>query len=70
MDQNNNQEMYSHSIQPTQITQQIILPPLTTTIIQQIFHPPFPTTITCMPTTTAIPQEVIDLQQQPKKLDD
>jgi len=111
MDQNNNQETYPHPIQPTQISQQIILAPLPTTITcvptttttpqelfdrqqlenfddqviimdqylhpiqqnqfnQQIFLPSLPTMITCMSTTTATPQELIDLQQQPEKLDD
>ncbi|KAK4734613.1 hypothetical protein R3W88_008874 [Solanum pinnatisectum] len=57
MDQNNNQETYSNPIQPTQINQQIILPPL-------------PTTITCVPTTTTTPQEVIDRQEQLENFDD
>ncbi|KAG5617116.1 hypothetical protein H5410_016940 [Solanum commersonii] len=118
MDQNNNQETYSHPIQPTQINQQIILPPPPPTITcvatktttpqelidrkqqlenfddhviimdqnnyqemylhplqqnqfnQQIFLPSLPTTITCMSTTTATSQELINLQQQPEKLED
>ncbi|KAK4734612.1 hypothetical protein R3W88_008873 [Solanum pinnatisectum] len=56
-DQNNNQEMYLHPIQPNQSSQQIILPSL-------------PTTITCVPTTTTTPQESIYLQQQLEKSDD
>ncbi|XP_055826241.1 probable WRKY transcription factor 3 [Solanum dulcamara] len=51
MDQNNNQELYLHPIQPTQFS-------------QQIFLPPSPTTITCVPTTTTTSQELTDLQQQ------
>lgn len=46
----NNQEMYSHPIQQTQISQQIILPLLETKI-------------TCVPTTIKTPQELIDRQQ-------
>ncbi|KAG5605352.1 hypothetical protein H5410_026844 [Solanum commersonii] len=49
--------MYLDPIQPTQYSQQMFLPPL-------------PTTITCMPTTTTTPQELIDLQQQFENLDD
>ncbi|KAK4734617.1 hypothetical protein R3W88_008878 [Solanum pinnatisectum] len=51
MDQNKNQEMYLHPIQPTQFRQQIFLPPM-------------PTMITCVLTTTTTPQQLIDLQQQ------
>ncbi|KAK4734614.1 hypothetical protein R3W88_008875 [Solanum pinnatisectum] len=51
MDQNKNQEMYLHPIQPTQFR-------------QQIFLSPFQTMITCVPTTTTTPQQSIDLQQQ------
>ncbi|KAG5617112.1 hypothetical protein H5410_016936 [Solanum commersonii] len=56
-DQNNNQEMYLHPIQPNQSSQQIILPPI-------------PTTIKCVPTTTTTPQESIYLQQQLEKSND
>ncbi|KAG5617119.1 hypothetical protein H5410_016943 [Solanum commersonii] len=55
-DQNSNQEMYLHPIQPNQFSQQIILPPL-------------PTMIMCVSTTSTTPQESIYLQQLEKSDD-
>ncbi|XP_049381414.1 probable WRKY transcription factor 27 [Solanum stenotomum] len=54
---NQNDNLYLDPIKPTQFSQQIFLPTL-------------PTTITCMPTKTTTPQELIDPQQQFEKLDD
>lgn len=50
MDQNGNQEMYLHLIQPTQFSQQISLPPL-------------PTKIKRRPKITTTPQESFARQQ-------
>ncbi|KAG5617120.1 hypothetical protein H5410_016944 [Solanum commersonii] len=54
---NQNDNLYLDPIQQTQFSQQIFLPTL-------------PTTITCMPTKTITSQELIDPQQQFKKLND
>ncbi|XP_049348237.1 probable WRKY transcription factor 27 [Solanum verrucosum] len=51
MNQNGNQELYLHPIQPAQF-------------IQQSSFPPSPTTIVCMPPITTTPQELIDQQKQ------
>ncbi|KAH0706792.1 hypothetical protein KY289_011868 [Solanum tuberosum] len=50
MNQNGNQELYLHPIQPTQF-------------IQQSSFIPSPTTIVCMPPITTTPQELIDQQK-------
>ncbi|XP_049373417.1 probable WRKY transcription factor 27 [Solanum verrucosum] len=50
MNQNGNQQLYLHPIQPAQFIQ------------QSSFHPS-PTTVTCVPPITTTPKEWIDLQQ-------
>ncbi|KAG5611128.1 hypothetical protein H5410_022409, partial [Solanum commersonii] len=51
MNQNGNQQLYLHPIQPAQF-------------IRQISFPPSPTTVVCVPPTTTTPKEWIDLQEQ------
>ncbi|KAH0679440.1 hypothetical protein KY284_020525 [Solanum tuberosum] len=51
MNQNGNQQLYLHPIQPAQF-------------IQQSSFPPSPTTVACVPPTTTTPKEWIDLQEQ------
>ncbi|KAK4721665.1 hypothetical protein R3W88_011898 [Solanum pinnatisectum] len=51
MNQNGNQQLYLHPIQPAQF-------------IQQSSFPPSPITVACVPPTTTKPKEWIDLQQQ------
>ncbi|KAH0682945.1 hypothetical protein KY290_021533 [Solanum tuberosum] len=51
MNQNGNQQLYLHPIQPAQF-------------IQQSSFPPSPTTVVCVPPTTTTPKEWIDLRQQ------
>ncbi|KAG5611141.1 hypothetical protein H5410_022422 [Solanum commersonii] len=51
INQNGNQQLYLHPIQPAQF-------------IQQSSFPPSPTTVVCVPPTTTTPKEWIDLQQQ------
>ncbi|KAH0679437.1 hypothetical protein KY284_020522 [Solanum tuberosum] len=51
MNQNGKQQLYLHPMQPTQF-------------IQQSSFPPSPTIVACVPQTTTIPKESIDLQQQ------
>jgi len=50
MNQNSNQQLYLHSIQPVQFIQQIIVPQPRTMVV-------------CVPPTTTTPQEWINLQQ-------
>ncbi|KAG5611125.1 hypothetical protein H5410_022406, partial [Solanum commersonii] len=51
INQNGNQQLYLHPIQPAQF-------------IQQSSFPPSPTTVVCLPPTTTTPKEWIDLRQQ------